>query len=152
MKLNWRKTLFLDWNAGVRSLREDTMCLNAVSRSICGFGPVSWEGAKQQQGGKGTNDSYFPWFLSLGCTKTVVIMIFFVFQFLPFSDDNWKIFLVCVCSRWIPSCILFQWHNFAILIISLVLRVIYNEGTCSFVFGFMLEEFTFPYDMSGKAI
>lgn len=39
----------------------------------------------------------------------------------------------------------------AVLIISLLLGVIYNEGTCSFVFGFALEEFVVAYDRSSKA-
>lgn len=38
------------------------------------------------------------------------------------------------------------------LIISLLLTVIYSEGTCSFVFGFALEEFAVVYGKSGKAI
>lgn len=39
----------------------------------------------------------------------------------------------------------------AVLMISLLLGVIYNEGTCSFVFRFALEEFAVDYDRSGKA-
>lgn len=37
--------------------------------------PCLLRGAKEQQGGKGSNGSYFPWFPCLGCTKTVVIML-----------------------------------------------------------------------------
>lgn len=65
--------------------------------------PCLLRGAKEQQGGKGSNGSYFPWFPCLGCTKTVVIMLGVGgggdLQFLPFSDDNGRIFLLFVCIQ-----------------------------------------------------
>lgn len=63
-----------------------------------------------------------------------------------------RIFLlsVCVCVQG-KFCLTFCSSD-AILIISLLLRVIYSEGTCSFVFGFALEEFAVVYDKSGKTI
>lgn len=117
--------------------------------------PCLLRGAMEQQGEKGRDGTYFPWFPSLGCTKTVVIISFFFFcnfclSLMITGGFSWV--FVYVCSRWILSYILFQWHNFAVFIISLVLRVIYNEVTCSFVFGFVLEEFAFLCDVSGKAI
>lgn len=83
-----------------------------------------------------------------GKTKTVV-MIFFQYCLTLMIIGRIFLLSVCVCFQG-RFCIAFCSSD-AGFVISLLLRVIYNEGTCSFVFGFTLEEFAVVYDRSGKA-
>lgn len=77
--------------------------------------------------------------------------MFFFFQYCLSLVIIGRIFFLSVCVCLQGRFRLAFCSSDAVLIISLLLRVIYNESTCSFVFGFALEEFAAVYDRNGKA-